>query len=406
MTIPTIHTETPILTVESAGVPPAPPEAHPSAVSEGAECGKVSGMTATYSMEDNKLRFYATSRIPADIYQRVSVAGFVWASKQDCFVAPAWTPTREDLALDLCGEVQEEQTTLSERAAARADRFEGYSESNARQSASAHQAARDSVAGIPMGQPILVGHHSEGRHRRALARQDTNMRKAIETADRADSWARRATGATSNAARKLSVPVRHRRIKTLEAEARKQRRNIEEGGASSSIEWARRWLGHYEARIAYEREMLAAAGGSAATKFDFEVGGTVVVKGDRLVILRVNRSGAEVNSLTTTPPSVVCWSTTWKITAERVEAYEPPTQEARAAVASTQKLPPLVNHQSPGCFEMTRNEWSKCSQDYKGTSTFPGDDKHGAYRYRTILRAGTLGPVYIVDMKTTEPPKR
>jgi hypothetical protein len=33
---------------------------------------------------------------------------------------------------------------------------------------------------IPMGQPILTGHHSEGKHRAALNRSDNAMRKSIE----------------------------------------------------------------------------------------------------------------------------------------------------------------------------------------------------------------------------------
>lgn len=42
------------------------------------------------------------------------------------------------------------------------------------------QAAHDHVAMIPMGQPILVGHHSERRHRRDLERHDKKMRKGFE----------------------------------------------------------------------------------------------------------------------------------------------------------------------------------------------------------------------------------
>ncbi len=38
---------------------------------------------------------------------------------------------------------------------------------------------------IPMGQPILVGHHSERRHRRDLARAETNLRKGIAAQERA-----------------------------------------------------------------------------------------------------------------------------------------------------------------------------------------------------------------------------
>ena len=46
-----------------------------------------------------------------------------------------------------------------------------------------------------MGQPILVGHHSEGRHRAALARSDSAMRKSIEgQQDSAEYYERKAQG--------------------------------------------------------------------------------------------------------------------------------------------------------------------------------------------------------------------
>src|SRR5260221_9727603 len=50
--------------------------------------------------------------------------------------------------------------------------------------------ARRSIEHIPFGQPILIGHHSERRHRRDLARHDRLMRRAIETRKRADELAR------------------------------------------------------------------------------------------------------------------------------------------------------------------------------------------------------------------------
>lgn len=39
---------------------------------------------------------------------------------------------------------------------------------------------------IPMGQPILVGHHSEARHRRTLERSDSAMRKSVEMDKKAE----------------------------------------------------------------------------------------------------------------------------------------------------------------------------------------------------------------------------
>jgi hypothetical protein len=51
---------------------------------------------------------------------------------------------------------------------------------------------REEVSGIPLGQPILVGHHSERRHRRALERADNAMRRGIEESDRAKELASKA----------------------------------------------------------------------------------------------------------------------------------------------------------------------------------------------------------------------
>lgn len=82
---------------------------------------------ATYSPDDNKLRLYAVSRLDQETYKKVHDAGFRWAPKQALFVAPAWTPGREDVLLSLAGEIEDEDSTLAERQEARAERFTGYS---------------------------------------------------------------------------------------------------------------------------------------------------------------------------------------------------------------------------------------------------------------------------------------
>src|SRR5665811_672613 len=51
--------------------------------------------------------------------------------------------------------------------------------------------ARATADRIPMGQPILIGHASEGRHRRDLARIDSGMRKGFALADEAQKLERR-----------------------------------------------------------------------------------------------------------------------------------------------------------------------------------------------------------------------
>jgi hypothetical protein len=74
-----------------------------------------------------------------------------------------------------------------ERLLARADRLR-------EESSRRFQSARSRIEHIPPGQPILVGHHSEKRHRRDLARHDTDMRAGIDAQERAEEAARRAEG--------------------------------------------------------------------------------------------------------------------------------------------------------------------------------------------------------------------
>src|SRR5687768_3566845 len=104
--------------------------------------------TATYSPEDNKLRLYATARLPAEVYARVKAAGFKWAPKQGLFVAPMWTPDRAALLVELCGEIGDEDTSLVDRAEGRADRFEDYSDKRTRDAEQAHAAVATIADGI------------------------------------------------------------------------------------------------------------------------------------------------------------------------------------------------------------------------------------------------------------------
>ncbi len=183
-------------------------------------------LTATYSPDDNKLRMSALRRLDAETYARVKAAGFAWAPKQEIFVAPKWTPARADLLIELCGEIGDEDTTLIERAEVRAERFETYSD---KRETEAHR-ARDHVAaiadGIPLGQPILVGHHSEKRARKDAQRIENGMRKAVQLWDTSKYWTRRAVGAVAAAKYKEAPPVRARRIKTIEAEQRKAAKSV------------------------------------------------------------------------------------------------------------------------------------------------------------------------------------
>jgi len=200
-------------------------------------------MDATYSPDDNKLRLYSMGRLDRETYDRVKAAGFKWAPKQELFVAPMWTPAREDLLIELCGEIEDEDKSLVERAEERADRFEDYSEKRANDANNAHKAVKGIMENIPLGQPILIGHHSEKHARKDAQRIENGMRKAVQMWETSQYWQSRATGAIRSAKYKERPDVRARRIKGLEADKRKQERYKEESELCLKL-WSKEGLTH------------------------------------------------------------------------------------------------------------------------------------------------------------------
>lgn len=373
--------------------------------------------TATYSPDDNKIRLYASQRLDADTYARVKAAGFAWAPKQDLFVAPMWTPAREDLAIELAGEIEDEDKTLCERAEERADRFDDYSAKRAADASRAHEAVASISGRFEFGQPILIGHHSQRRAEKDKERMEAGMRRAVNAFETSQYWASRAAGAIQAAKYKETPEVRARRIKTIEADARKNARNIEQarlhleiyakpegltptekyphgivfaylcsygGGLSwearaalekapetlpqvienatkgqhAYIAHCERWAQHYEFRLAYERAMLGEQG--------------------------------------------------------RLDLLEKPKRPAP---------PPLLNYRAPGgsirCaniyhrgefidypqVEMTAAEYAKIHADYKGTRNPHGTAPH---RVRICMQPGNghnLVSVFITDSKVHPVPE-
>jgi hypothetical protein len=183
-------------------------------------------ISATYSPEDNKIRLYASSRLDAETFQRVKEAGFKWAPKQELFVAPAWSCAREDLALELAGEIEPEEMTLAERAQMKADRLDAIADKRAAQASAYARRADELSQAFYMGQPILVGHHSERKARKTQERMHSAMDKASTAHKAIGYWQYRAEGVEAHANMKNDPRVRARRIETLLAELRDLQRGI------------------------------------------------------------------------------------------------------------------------------------------------------------------------------------
>jgi hypothetical protein len=105
--------------------------------------------------------------------------------------------------------------------AARAERLRERAEKKERESAAAHARADQIANIIPMGQPILVGHYSERRHRRDIERIHRGMTRGIEASREAAELRRRADAAKDNDAIFSDDPeaVNKLRAKLTEAEA-------------------------------------------------------------------------------------------------------------------------------------------------------------------------------------------
>lgn len=182
--------------------------------------------SATYSPEDNKIRLYASSRLDAETFARVKAAGFIWAPKQELFVAPKWTPAREDLAIELAGDIEPEEMTLAERAAMKAERLDHLAAKRRGDAESLHRHADELSQAFYMGQPILIGHHSERKARKTQERMHAALSKANKSAELANYWLYRAEGVERFANFKNNPRVRANRIKTLLAELRDLQRGI------------------------------------------------------------------------------------------------------------------------------------------------------------------------------------
>lgn len=134
-------------------------------------------------------------------------------------------------------EVDERQRTAAEveadkiaRQEGRTERLERKAERTAAAADAAHQRAdRDGDRLPPGGEPIKVGHHSEGRHRRALERAQASMSRSV-AADREARLAqeRAATAARTTGARYNPLTVANR-LERIRAEIRKADRALAGG---------------------------------------------------------------------------------------------------------------------------------------------------------------------------------
>jgi Domain of unknown function (DUF3560) len=134
----------------------------------------------------------------------------------------------------------ETNTKVEELLAERRDRFESRREArlenassraakNRKLSTNFYQKSRSMGNCIPFGQPILVGHHSEGRDRRFRSRMRGAMDKSIEAGRTADYYESKVTAIESNTAIFSDDPDAIDKLKAKLAAAQRQQEFWKEG---------------------------------------------------------------------------------------------------------------------------------------------------------------------------------
>jgi hypothetical protein len=173
------------------------------------------------------------------------------------------------------------QSAGEERADALADRA---ARERARSDGS-YDAAHQAVAGIPPGQPILVGHHSESRHRRDLGRSDSHMRNSIEHGANADRAQERSQAAVRQAKRRENPVVMGRKVARLEVEQRQLQGSLEGAGEAASL---RQQLAVVEEELRFLRQAIEDSGVRQYTQADFQKGDLARIRGRWHVVAKAN----------------------------------------------------------------------------------------------------------------------
>lgn len=113
-------------------------------------------------------------------------------------------------------EVVEQRKNHLER---KAERFSTFSEHAAERSEE-HWRKSD-LSYIPMGQPILIGHHSQKRHENAIARSNAHSMKSIDEQKKAEKWEHRAEHAENLLVKmEESIPYMSGKMEQAETEVR------------------------------------------------------------------------------------------------------------------------------------------------------------------------------------------
>lgn len=299
-------------------------------------------MHATFNLHDNKLKLFLdpANRLPEEEFRAIRAMGMAWWRGSKCF-AGVWTPEREALVKKYAGEIDflvDDDCGFEYRL----ERFNRYEENASARAERWSRRIEDLIEhGPPMGQPIMIGHHSERMARKHQKDLDTSMRHLVQEKDLSDYWEMRQEAARRHAAYKERPDVILRRIQGYERDLRRYQAELTSEGKAKVVDslyfhaslagekyqniyafieanqekietaWQKhldyqnRWIDHLEMLIEYQRELYERSG-----KVAFDRGGVTLEVGGAIKCLFSNAHWVpilKVNPKTVTFPDTYHW---------------------------------------------------------------------------------------------------
>lgn len=249
---------------------------------------------ATYNKATGWIQIKFEEKPDRKILDELKAEGFRYRPKSRTWAAKA-NSVREELIEKLAGKIEEVSYEVDPQK--RAEKYQRLADKYKKQADEYYESERKILSVIPPGQPILVGHHSERRHRRDLERAERNRKKGMEARELAEKYQRLANEQKYIVEKGENPKTIYNRIKKLESEERSLKRQIEEY-KESEPKWVperKKTLERVQYRLGIERRKYKEVGGLPSEKVELKVGMRVNTFGGPAIIQKVSNKSVRVN---------------------------------------------------------------------------------------------------------------
>lgn len=158
--------------------------------------------------------------------------------------------------------VREDGFNAQEWARRKAEKYSTAASNAEKKSGEYYKSSHTATEHIPVGQPILVGHHSEAAHRRALDKSWNAMGKSVEYSDNAENYASKSKYWESRAnVINLSMPECLEYFEFKLEQAKETHEGLKSGTIprthSYSLTYAKKEVNEFEKKVALAKKLWA-----------------------------------------------------------------------------------------------------------------------------------------------------